>query len=114
MIQATRRTPQSIARLRERIERTDDALLSLLLRRATLARQVGRAKERAGLPLLDPVREARVVRRAGARARELGMPPEAVRALFWGIIAMCRSEQVRDPQAVASRTSRPTARRGKT
>jgi hypothetical protein len=29
-----------------------------------------------------------------AQARELGMPGEEVRSLYWSIIALCRSEQV--------------------
>ena len=84
----------ALASLRARIEKTDDALLALLFKRAALARKIGRAKELAGLPVLDPAREARVVRRAAAHARALGMPTEDVRALFWQIIALCRAEQM--------------------
>jgi chorismate mutase len=100
---------RTVVRLRNKIERTDDALMALLVRRVELARQVGRAKERAGLPMLDPAREARVVRWAAARARELGIPQESVRALFWGIIAMCRNEQVRETRAPARRATRRTS-----
>ncbi len=84
----------AIESLRTRIERTDDALLALLQRRMALARGIGRAKLVAGLPVLDPAREARVVRRVAIRARELGMPAEEVRSLFWSVIALCRSEQI--------------------
>lgn len=80
--------------LRIRIEKADDRLLALLQRRMRLARAIGKAKEAAGLPVLDPAREARVVRRVAARARELGMPAEEVRSLFWNIIALCRTEQI--------------------
>ena len=44
--------------------------------------------------MLDTAREARVVRHAAARARALGVPAEPVRGLFWGIIALCRDEQI--------------------
>ena len=80
--------------LRGRIEKTDDAILALLKKRMTLARTIGVTKAAHGLPVLDPAREARVVRRAAARAGELGMPAEEVRSLFWSIIALCRSEQM--------------------
>jgi chorismate mutase/prephenate dehydratase len=87
-------TAPGLAALRARIERADDAMLALLVRRARLARQIGVAKQRAGLPVLDPAREAAVVRRAAARARELGLPAEEVRTLFWQVIALCRAEQL--------------------
>jgi chorismate mutase len=83
-----------LAALRSKIEGTDDAILGLIVKRAELARKIGAAKKRAGLPVLDPAREAQVVRRAAARARELGMPGEGVRVLFWQIIALCRAEQL--------------------
>jgi chorismate mutase len=95
-----------LAALRKRVERTDDAILALLVERAALARRIGAAKEASGRPVLDPAREARVVRRAAARARELGLPPEPVRALFWDIIAMCRAEQLRPEPPGRPRTSR--------
>jgi chorismate mutase/prephenate dehydratase len=97
-------TPPGLAALRGRIERADDALLALLVRRARLARQVGVAKQRAGLPVLDPAREAAVVRRAAARARKLGLPAEEVRRLFWQVIALCRAEQL--PRSAATRGAR--------
>lgn len=106
MITTAANVSRTVARLRNKIERTDDALMALLVRRVGLARQIGRAKERAGLPVLDTAREARVVRWAAARARDLGIPQESVRALFWGIIAMCRSEQVRHLSSASGKSSR--------
>jgi chorismate mutase len=102
------RDAAAIDALRLRIEKTDDRLLALLQRRMRLARAIGGAKLGAGLPVLDPAREARVVRRVAARARELGMPAEEVRSLFWNIIALCRSEQL-----FARRTVVPAARAGR-
>jgi chorismate mutase/prephenate dehydratase len=83
-----------LARLRRQVEGTDDALLALISQRMRLAREIGHEKHRAGLPVLDPAREAKVVRRIAAQARELGMPGEEVRSIFWSIIALCRSEQI--------------------
>jgi chorismate mutase len=83
-----------LARLRRQIEVTDDAILALIAERMRLARAIGDVKRRAGMPVLDPLREARVIRRMAAQARELGMPGEEVRSLYWSIIALCRSEQV--------------------
>jgi chorismate mutase len=95
MTPAKRKTPaDALAALRRQIEGTDDAILALVAQRMRLARAIGRQKQRAGLPVLDPAREARVVRRIATQARELGMPGEEVRSLFWSIIALCRSEQI--------------------
>lgn len=102
------RATAAVSRLRGGIERTDQALLALLVRRMKFARQVGQAKHRAGLPVLDPAREAKVVRQAAERARSLGMPPEAVRTIFWSIIVMCRGEQLQLP---APGVRRPPATR---
>lgn len=93
---ARRKTPTAsrLAGLRARVERTDDAIVALLRDRMRLAREIGAAKAAEGLPVLDTAREARVVRHAAARARALGVPAEPVRGLFWGIIALCRDEQI--------------------
>ena len=103
----TSRTPgkqlATLERLRARIEKMDDAMLALLKKRMRLARTIGAEKAAAGMPVLDMAREARGVRRAAARARELGMPAEEVRSLFWNIIALCRSEQIQARRA-AGRT----------
>ncbi|MDA1081851.1 MAG: chorismate mutase [Gemmatimonadetes bacterium] len=95
----------TIESLRRRIERTDDAMLVLLRRRMRLARAIGKAKQVSGTPVLDPAREARVVRRIAASAREHGMPAEEVRSLFWSIIALCRSEQINARTNAAARAS---------
>ena len=84
----------SLERLRAQVEKTDDAILVLLSRRMRLARKIGETKLAASLPVLDPAREAKVVRRTAARARDLGMPAEEVRSLFWGIISLCRTQQI--------------------
>jgi chorismate mutase len=45
------------------------------------------------MPVLDPGREAQVVRGAVERARELGLDEEMTRDIFWRIIAAARSAQ---------------------
>lgn len=82
-----------LLRLREEIAEVDIALADLLARRVRLARETGAVKREAGLPLQDPEREAAVVRRGVALARERGLDPEAVRAVFWRVVGMCREAQ---------------------
>ena len=79
--------------LREEIESIDRSIIELIGRRVELAREVGRAKHEAGLPTLDPAREAAVVRRAGQLAREAGIEDEDVRYIFWHLIGLARRAQ---------------------
>ena len=57
-----------MGRLRTEIERIDREIVALIGARARIAREVGPLKRARGMPLLDPPREAAVVRRAGALA----------------------------------------------
>lgn len=85
-----------LQRLREEIERVDREIVSLVAERVRLAREVGKAKRAADLPTLDPAREASVVRRAGALAREAGLVDEEMRGLFWHLIGLSRRAQVEE------------------
>ncbi|HKJ92876.1 MAG TPA: chorismate mutase, partial [Longimicrobiales bacterium] len=51
-----------LTELRTEIEAIDRSIVERLATRAELARAAGRAKRQAGLPTLDPRREAAVVR----------------------------------------------------
>jgi chorismate mutase-like protein len=94
---ATRHPPSAdeLSRLRTEIERLDRQLVELIAERVRLAQHVGAVKRAAGLPVLDPPREAAVVRRAGEAARELGLADDAMREIFWRLIALSRDAQER-------------------
>ncbi|CAA9298572.1 MAG: hypothetical protein AVDCRST_MAG89-291 [uncultured Gemmatimonadetes bacterium] len=79
---------------REEIERIDHALIALIAERVSLARRVGVAKRTLNLPVLDPAREAAVVRRAGTVARDAGLEDEDVRYIFWHLIGLSRRAQM--------------------
>jgi chorismate mutase len=51
-------------------------------------------KKVAGLLTLDPAREAEVIRRAAAMARDAGLNDEKVRDIFWHVIGLSRAVQV--------------------
>lgn len=90
------RTEPALDRLRRDVERIDRTLISLVAERLATARAIAGVKHALGLPTLDPAQEAAVIRRAAALARDAGLPPEEVRALFWTLIAMARGAE-RDP-----------------
>lgn len=85
--------PSSLRRVRHAIDRIDDALLLLLAGRLRLAQHAGRCKRAAGLPLRDPVREARVQARADALARRVGVPAAVAHGVMRGAIDdACRTQ----------------------
>ena len=79
--------------LRAEIERVDEAIVFLIDQRMRLARRVGELKRSVGLGVLDSRREAAVVDRAGALARDRGLDGDAVRDVFWRLIEMARGAQ---------------------
>jgi len=88
--------PAELLSIRDEIERIDRALIDLIAQRVRLARRVGAVKRSAGLPTLDPPREAAVVRRAGALARDAGLEDEDVRYIFWHLIGLSRRTQMEE------------------
>ena len=86
--------PHDLAVLREQIEDIDRALITLIGRRVQAAREVGRSKRTHGLGIMDPAREAAVVRRAVELARAEQLEEEDVREIFWHIIGLSRRAQL--------------------
>ena len=82
-----------LTQLRRDIEAIDRKLVELLAERIELGRRTGEIKREAGRPILDAAREAEVIRRAVTAARELGVPQEATREIFWHIVGMSRRVQ---------------------
>lgn len=87
------RPEERLVRLREVMSEVTDRLIELMGERRKLAIEIGRVKEELGLPVLDPAREAQMVRQAAVRARELGVDPEMARDILWRIIASAREAQ---------------------
>ena len=93
---------EQVALLRDRIMECDRELIDILRRRLDLVREIGDLKERLGIPVTDPRREAAVVRRAAELAREEGLDEELVRSLIWSIMSAARHHQLTpatDPEA---------------
>ena len=90
----SRTDPPQLAALRDQIEAIDAGLIDLIAQRVRAARDVGRAKRSLGLAILDPAREAAVVRRAVELAREKELDEEDIREIFWHIIGLSRRAQL--------------------
>ena len=88
--------PEALAQLRacrQDLETLDHELVNLLARRLMIARRTAGLKRASGLPILDPEREAIVIRSAVSHARKLGVPEEPVREIFWHIVGLSRRAQ---------------------
>lgn len=85
--------PTELADCRNAIEVVDHRIVALLAERVALARRTAGIKRAAGLPILDPQREAEVIRRAVVMAREHDLATEPVREIFWHIVGMSRRAQ---------------------
>ncbi len=85
-----------LAELRDRIEAMDRSIIEQVAARVELARRIGALKRERGVGELDPGREAAVIRQAVETGREHGLPGEAVRELFWNLMALCRGAQMED------------------
>jgi chorismate mutase/prephenate dehydrogenase len=84
---------EKLEELRQRILEVDEALVELVGERKELVLEIGRIKAELGLPVLDPAREAAVVRRAATLARKRGVDEELTRDVIWRIMAAAREEQ---------------------
>lgn len=84
----------ALGKCRQQIEAIDRELITLLAKRVALSKEIGAMKKVAGLPTLDPAREAEVIRRAASLARDTGLSDEKVRDIFWHVIGLSRAVQV--------------------
>ncbi len=87
-------TPASLVTARAAIDAVDAQIVHLLAERATLALQIGQAKQAAGLPVYVPEREAAVLARVATLATG---PLDAAMAarVFSAIVAETRALQTR-------------------
>jgi chorismate mutase len=92
-----------IAALRTRIDELDEALVRLLNERANCALAVGHEKDKRGLPVYQPNREAEVL--ANVRAANRGpLDDAAITRLFERIIDEARRLE---RQAVGTKAAEP-------
>ena len=76
--------------IRAEIDRIDEALLPLFLRRMDCAKQVAEIKAKAGLPVFNEAREEQIL---GGMSRKAGGYGGEARILFSDLIAMSREAQ---------------------
>ncbi|MFH0861574.1 MAG: chorismate mutase [Candidatus Altiarchaeota archaeon] len=80
-----------IEQLREKIDRVDSRIISLLEERVDLAKKIGEAKRKHGLPVADPNRELEVLIKVSERTTKLNKG--FVKKLFEAIIEYCKENE---------------------
>ena len=80
-----------IEQLRDKIDRVDSRIIALLEERVDLAKKIGEAKRKHGLPISDPKREQEVLIKVSERTDKLNKG--FVKKLFEGIIEYCRENE---------------------
>ncbi len=89
----TQRPLDALAALRSDIEQVDRRIIELIGQRVGLARDAGKVKREAGLPVIDEDQEHEVLARVRALAESAGLPYEELRALQAYLIEISRRAQ---------------------
>ena len=80
-----------LAALRQEVDRLDDQIAELFLKRMEVTGRIGACKEELGLPLMDPRRELEVLRSAAAETLDEGRKLELAH-LFETVLALSRRD----------------------
>ncbi len=84
---------EDIEQMRKRIDEVDEQILSFLGERAKICRTIGETKKANGKPVKDADRENQVYKCVREKAREFGLDPAQVEAVYREIVNMCSSVQ---------------------
>jgi chorismate mutase len=85
--------PMSIETIREEINKVDGQIIRLIAQRQDLAGQIAQVKIRAGLPVHDKRRSAKVLESVYNQAAEKKIDPVAVQKIFEILISMSEDRQ---------------------
>jgi len=84
---------QEIKQLRNRIDEVDEQILESLRERVSICASIGSVKEKHGIPIQDYPRENDVYAHIREKAKELGLDPSPVEAIYRQIVRICSAIQ---------------------
>ena len=88
-----------LRQLRSEIDRIDRMLLGAIVQRVSISTSIAALKAGKDLPVLNPQREAEIIRDRCQMGAELGLPSECVGIVFRSVLELCRavsSERITD------------------
>src|SRR5690349_18653071 len=80
---------------RRELDQLDEELVRLIARRLELGLRAAELKKEAGLPILDPSREAKVLEQARAWARAANLSEDDVVDIFRRLVSVSGKAQLR-------------------
>lgn len=85
VIREANTTTESLSELRSQIDKIDDELLELLVRRMRVSRDIGQYKKEHNMPILQAKRYEDLLARRAEQAVQLGMDREFMRSVLQAI-----------------------------
>ena len=85
VIREANTTTESLSELRSQIDKLDDELLELLVRRMRISRDIGQYKKEHNMPILQAKRYEDLLARRAEQAVQLGMDREFMRSVLQAI-----------------------------
>jgi len=85
VIRKETQTTESLAELRRQIDECDNSLIEILAKRMRISREIGTFKKEHNVTVLQSGRYDEIISKRGAQAKEFGMDPEFMKAVFEAI-----------------------------
>jgi len=82
-----------IQKLRKRVDKIDEQILSALRERAKICKAIGLAKKKQGMQIRDAPRENELYKRVKEKAAQFHLDPLQVEAVYREIVNMCSAVQ---------------------
>ena len=95
MAESRRNIPPALAECRAELDELDEQLIRLIKRRLELGLRAAIIKREAGLPILDPDRERKVIAQAKEWAREAGLSEDEVTEIFKRLVSLSGRAQLK-------------------
>ncbi len=91
----SRPADDELARCRHELDELDSELIRLVARRLELGLRAATIKKDAGRPILDLVREEKVIAQAREWARESNLPEDEVAEIFRRLVSLSGNAQLK-------------------
>lgn len=82
-----------LKKLREKIDKIDKAILSLIEKRIKTATKIAKIKRKLKIPIYQPKREKELIKKIGALAKKKRINQKFVKSLFRKIIRYTRKNE---------------------
>ena len=83
----------SLEELRKEIDRIDNEILSRLIKRKNIVKEIAKIKKELGKPILDEEREQQLIEKLKLKSNEKGLDRDFIGSLYGIIIKNSREEQ---------------------